>query len=147
MSTHSDWTTVYRSVMGPERDRFEGQPHVGIQWKGTDVCGDIRCPCGHTEHMDGEFFYHWTCPECQQIYAVGEIVPLLPISHDTAEALGYPTEPRSDESEQSHQPQPPVVEFNRKEYDYLCTWLSRLKDEDATLAFPILRGMREAYHD
>lgn len=41
----------------------------------------------------------------------------------------------------------PPPEFKRAEYDYLCTWLSRLKDEDAAQAFPILRVMRDAYHD
>ena len=35
-----------------------------IQWKGTDVCCDVRCgDCGNHYHIDGEFFYGWTC-EC-----------------------------------------------------------------------------------
>ena len=41
-----------------------------IQWKGTDVCVDLHCVCGHDDHHDGDFFYHWQCPECGVVYSV-----------------------------------------------------------------------------
>jgi hypothetical protein len=45
------------------------------------------------------------------------------------------------------EPAPPPIEFRRAEYDYLVKWLGRLTDDDAVHAFPILRQMRDSYHD
>jgi hypothetical protein len=39
-------------------------PHAFIQWKGTDVCMDFRCPCGGGGHLDGWFAYVVECPDC-----------------------------------------------------------------------------------
>lgn len=52
---------------------------------------------------------------------------LLPPAHDQAETV--------------------AIEFKRAEYDYLVKWLGRLSDDDAQHAFPILRQMRDSYHD
>lgn len=49
---------------GTEADMF-------IQWKGTDVCLDFRCPCGTHSHFDGYFAYFVTCPTCDQTYQMG----------------------------------------------------------------------------
>lgn len=51
-------------------------PHGWIQWKGTDVCIDLYCKCGHHGHVDAEFFYHYRCPKCQRGYRVGMNVAL-----------------------------------------------------------------------
>ncbi len=37
--------------------------------------------------------------------------------------------------------------LNRAEYDYLCKWLGKLGDSDAAQAYPVLRQMRDSYHD
>ena len=37
-----------------------------IQWKGTDVCMDFRCPCGVGGHFDGYFAYVVECPGCHK---------------------------------------------------------------------------------
>ena len=52
-------------------------PHGWIQWKGTDVCIDLYCECGCHSHIDGDFFYYFQCPECKQIYAVGQNIKLI----------------------------------------------------------------------
>lgn len=59
----------------------KGQPHGWIQWKGTNVCMDIHCECGHHSHIDADFAYYVKCPACQKVYMVNghvELVPLLP---------------------------------------------------------------------
>jgi len=49
---------------------FENGPHGWIQWKGTDVCMDCYCECGHHGHIDAEFAYSYQCPKCKQIYTI-----------------------------------------------------------------------------
>jgi hypothetical protein len=39
-----------------------------IQWKGTDVCMDVYCKCGHHFHLDGMFCYYTICPKCKTKY-------------------------------------------------------------------------------
>jgi hypothetical protein len=39
-----------------------------IQWKGTDVCCDFECSCGHYAHLDVGFMYYVRCPECGTIW-------------------------------------------------------------------------------
>ena len=39
-----------------------------IQWKGTDVCIDLNCECGHYAHYDGYFLYWYKCSKCGRIY-------------------------------------------------------------------------------
>ena len=70
------------------RDNSASGPHGWIQWKGTDVCMDVYCSCGHHGHFDGEFFYYYECPECHTKYAVGQIVKLIPL---TPEQVAYVT--------------------------------------------------------
>lgn len=57
----------------------EDTPHGWIQWKGTDVCIDLYCQCGHHGHFDGEFLYYFECPKCKTIYCVGQNVKLVPL--------------------------------------------------------------------
>lgn len=56
-----------------------------IQWKGTDVCMDVHCRCGHVGHIDKEFFYFYECPECGAKYAVGQNVKFIPLTKEEAD--------------------------------------------------------------
>jgi len=41
-----------------EADRLvRAGPHAWIQWKGTDVCMDVRCSCGNHGHVDADFAF------------------------------------------------------------------------------------------
>lgn len=51
-------------------------PHAWIQWKGTQVCMDVRCACGDSSHVDADFTYFYECPTCGEIWAVGMSVRL-----------------------------------------------------------------------
>jgi hypothetical protein len=53
-----------------------------IQWKGTDVCMDVHCPCGTHSHIDDEFVYYVRCPGCGVAYKVGDTVTLTPMTND-----------------------------------------------------------------
>lgn len=44
------------------------RPHAWIQWKGTNVCMDMHCECGHHSHFDAASCYHIKCPGCGQVY-------------------------------------------------------------------------------
>lgn len=45
-------------------------PSMFIQWKGTDVCIELTCPCGYDGHYDGFFLYAWRCPECRRVWVM-----------------------------------------------------------------------------
>jgi len=44
------------------------ETHTFVQWKGTDVCLDFHCECGHHGHFDGYFAYHLKCTACGAVY-------------------------------------------------------------------------------
>ena len=58
------------------------RPYGFIQWKGTDVCMDLNCSCGHLGHIDDEFAYSIRCRQCGQTYATGSYIVLTPIDPD-----------------------------------------------------------------
>lgn len=64
-------------------------PHGWIQWKGTNVCMDMRCTCGHLGHVDAEFFYYFECPSCHAKYAVGQNVKLIPLTPEQIETARH----------------------------------------------------------
>ena len=68
----------YKAVYG--QDHPQDGPHGWIQWKGTDVCIDLYCACGHHGHFDGDFLYYFECPACNAKYAVGQVVKLIPLT-------------------------------------------------------------------
>jgi hypothetical protein len=49
-------------------NKFEGQPHGMVQWKGTNVCMDVYCKCGQHTHFDGYFANNLKCPHCGTVY-------------------------------------------------------------------------------
>ena len=57
-------------------ERFKDQPHIWVQWKGTDVCCDIHCKCGAHLHFDGDFLYFFQCPHCKRYWEVGSHVAI-----------------------------------------------------------------------
>lgn len=52
-----------------------------IQWKGTDVCIDIRCPCGNGPHIDGMFAYFVRC-NCGKVYQLGYQLQLRSVTEE-----------------------------------------------------------------
>lgn len=74
----------------------DNRPHGWIQWKGTKVCIDLHCECGHHGHFDGDFFYAYEC-KCGKKYMVGANVALIAltpeqIAHQEKRATGFKKE-------------------------------------------------------
>ena len=61
-------------------------PRAWIQWKGTNVCADIHCSCGHMSHIDADFAYYVQCPECGQHYGMCGDIKLVPVSLEELDA-------------------------------------------------------------
>lgn len=57
-------------------------PHGWIQWKGTNVCMDIKCVCGKLSHVDSEFAYYIKCVECNRVFMVNGHVELVELNPD-----------------------------------------------------------------
>lgn len=53
-------------------------PEAYIQWKGTDVCMDVFCPCGAEAHFHGYFAYAVRCCSCNAVWALPNTLPLTP---------------------------------------------------------------------
>jgi len=63
-------------------------PHGWVQWKGTNVCMDVQCICGHLGHVDDDFTYYYKCHACQRMFAVDPHVRLLEVSdHDEGDRV------------------------------------------------------------
>jgi hypothetical protein len=58
----------------------EPEPHVFLQWKGTDACLDFWCDCGFWGHFDGRFAYALRCPVCQKVWEPANILAIRPVS-------------------------------------------------------------------
>ena len=77
-------TGVMRSALNQE-EAFkiftQHNKHDGfIQWKGTDVCMDFQCECGHHNHYDDYFAYVIKCSECGSLYAPSSNVEMIKIN-------------------------------------------------------------------
>lgn len=83
MSDPLGYDAIYSQDFG---GRNPSEAHGWIQWKGTDVCIDLHCSCGHHGHVDGDFFYYYRCPKCQRAYAVGQNVKLIALTPEQTEA-------------------------------------------------------------
>ena len=57
-------------------------PHGWIQWKGTDVCMDIRCACGEHTHIDTDFCYSIKCICCGRSYACMGHIELIELEQE-----------------------------------------------------------------
>lgn len=60
-------------------------PHGWIQWKGTKVCMDIHCKCGHQSHIDDDFAYYVKCPKCGTIYMCNGNIEFIEITNPNTE--------------------------------------------------------------
>lgn len=81
----NDYKNFYQDVYSQDNPRDTS--HGWIQWKGTDVCMDIHCKCGHHGHFDGDFLYYYSCPECGTKYAVGQVVKFIELSEEQVQYL------------------------------------------------------------
>ena len=68
-------------------ESYEGKPHGWIQWKGTDVCMDIYCKCGHHSHIDADFAYSVECPACGTCYHCNPHVELIELTERPTNCL------------------------------------------------------------
>ena len=68
----------------PYSQPIESQADMHIQWKGTNVCLDFYCPCGHYGHLDGYFAYFIQCKSCGSIYEMGTQVIAKRVSKEQA---------------------------------------------------------------
>lgn len=77
-----DHHKFYKSVYDQDF-KTDGIAHGWIQWKGTQPCVDLYCLCGYHGHIDTDFFfYYYKCPKCQQKYALGQNIKLIPLNAD-----------------------------------------------------------------
>lgn len=72
-------------------------PSAFIQWKGTEVCMDIYCVCGHHSHFDGWFAYAVKCPKCKKILEVSAKIELRPLADGEVWNGCTPVEPKLEE--------------------------------------------------
>ena len=65
-------------------------PPVGwAQWKGTDLCMDLRCACGELSHVDGSFVYTLMCRGCKRVYLLDQHIRLVEIDPASAAEPGH----------------------------------------------------------
>lgn len=64
-----------------------GSAHAWVQWKGTDACMDLHCPCGTHSHLDAMFAYYVSCPVCGAVYFVNGHVELARLTGEEERAL------------------------------------------------------------
>jgi len=64
------------------KEQYKDKPHGNIQWKGTDVCMDVYCKCGHHFHIDAEFAYYIKCPKCGTVYMCSSHIELIELEKE-----------------------------------------------------------------
>ncbi len=74
-----DYEAIYSQDSG---GLYPGNGYGWIQWKGTKVCMDLMCHCGHAGHVDGDFFYYYRCQACGRLFAVGQNIRLIPLTDE-----------------------------------------------------------------
>ena len=72
------------------QEQYEGKPHGFIQWKGTDVCMDFYCKCGHLSHIDGDFAYFVKCPKCETVYMCNAHIELVELEQEPESCVIVP---------------------------------------------------------
>lgn len=65
-------------------------PHAWIQWKGTNVCMDVRCSCGELTHVDADFAYVVRCGDCGRLWAMCQNVRMIEITEEETEGMCEP---------------------------------------------------------
>ena len=69
------------------QDMKTDQPHGWIQWKGTDVCMDVRCKCGEYSHIDADFAYYVKCPKCGTVYFCNGHIEFIEIKEEPEDCV------------------------------------------------------------
>ena len=69
-----------------------GKASTFLQWKGTDVCIDIHCPCGEHLHFDGYFAYTIECAHCHAVFNMPQDLQLE--AHEPGWRNEYNHEPK-----------------------------------------------------
>ena len=64
------------------QEKYKGQPHGWIQWKGTNVCMDVYCECGEQCHVDASFAHHVKCPHCGAVYFCNGHIELIKLEKE-----------------------------------------------------------------
>jgi hypothetical protein len=64
------------------QETYDRQPHGWVQWKGTDVCMDVHCKCGHTSHLDAICAYTVKCPACGTVYMCNGHIELIELEEE-----------------------------------------------------------------
>lgn len=68
--------------------------HGWAQWKGTDLCMDLRCGCGELAHLDADFAYSVECGACRRVYLLDphiRLVEIQPLPEDDGTHCGTRT--------------------------------------------------------
>lgn len=60
-------------------DKPDAPPHGWAQWKGTQLCMDLRCACGELAHLDDDFAYSVECDACKRVYLLDPHIRLVEI--------------------------------------------------------------------
>jgi hypothetical protein len=58
------------------------RPHAFIQWKGSNVCMDLYCPCGDQFHIDADFTYAVQCPHCKRRFEMSSMIEMREMPPD-----------------------------------------------------------------
>ena len=64
------------------QETYTGIPHAWIQWKGTNVCMDIKCKCGAHCHVDDDFTYFVKCKHCETVYMCNGHIELIELEEE-----------------------------------------------------------------
>lgn len=56
--------------------------YASIQHKGSDLCMDVHCECGHHGHIDEAFCLYYQCQACQRVFIVGAVLMLASVPED-----------------------------------------------------------------
>jgi hypothetical protein len=67
-------------------EKYKDYAHGCLQWKGTAVCMDIYCKCGHQSHIDEEFTYYIKCPNCETVYYCNPHIEFIEITESLPES-------------------------------------------------------------
>jgi hypothetical protein len=70
-----EWLSLNASR--PVNNIISKGPSGWIQFKGTDICMDVKCSCGNMTHIDGEFVYFIKCVECGKVYELNGHIELI----------------------------------------------------------------------
>ena len=85
----SDWiTSLGWDNLNDERPT----PHAFVQWKGTDICMDVRCDCGDSFHIDDFFAYFVKCKSCGRVYETPCFIPLRAIDPEDSRVFSPKTD-------------------------------------------------------